>query len=301
MKQKICLLLSYLFQVASRLTLITASSSYTIDDVNGNTSMMLGVSRDFGLYNFFYVFAPFFIHWVLLYIIYLLPPFFGSSTRQAFRRCSYADRIMHVLSNTFIALPLNNKADQEEPTKDDLEVCLENEKEESKGREISVMLILTGLELTAQLGIGYYLKFWSFNNSFCCGVDHWGTWLFPILCWAFGCAFMLAFYKIFHTWSSFRSLSKTLRNFNFEEHCHNCIHCKQPSGWYSTSTIPTTSSLSVSSFKTQPRKQSKRRRKIQTDPAYVASSQNRPQISTRQPQRGVSYASTSFSQVRMRK
>ena len=73
LKQKICLLISYLFQVASRLTLITASSSYTIDDVNGQTSMLLDVSTDFGLYNLFYVFAPFFIHWVLLYIIYLLP------------------------------------------------------------------------------------------------------------------------------------------------------------------------------------------------------------------------------------
>ena len=291
------ILLSYLFQVSSRLTLITASSSFTIDDVSDDER------TDFGLYNFFYVFAPFFIHWVLLYIIYLLPPFFDSSTRQSFKGCSYADQIMHILSNTFIALPLTNKADQEEPTKDDLEVSLENEKEESKGREVSVLLVLTGLELALQLGIGYYLKFWNFNNSFCCGVDDWGTWLFPMLCWAIGCAFLLAFYKIFHTWSSFRSLSKTLRNFDFKEHCCNCIHCKQPSEWYSSasplSRSNTKSLLSRSFCKNQPRKQEKRRRKIQHYTDYVDSSQNGHQISRSQHQRDTSYSSTSFSHVRM--
>ena len=134
-----------------------------------------------------------------------------------------------------------------------------------------------------QLGVGYLLKFWSFKNSFCCKVDDWGIWLFPMLWWFVGCFLMLIFYKVFHTWSSFR-LSKTLYNFDFEEHCQKCIHCKQPSGWFSS-----TSAMSRSPSGDHQSSKQHNRRKDEQDACSTSSSYDRPQIST-----------TSFSQVRMR-
>ena len=275
LKQKTFLRVSFFFQVASRLSLMIASSSYTIDYVS--TSTMLDNENpdsgpDSGLLYLFYVFGPFCLHWILLSIFY--------SFRQSFRSLNIADRIMHILSNTFIALPLNNTADEEEPTKD-FEVCPENEKEESKGSEVFMLLGLTGLELVVQVGLGFFpLKFWSFDNSFCCNVSDWGTWLFPILCWALGCVFMIVFYMFSHkdwimeriplsclfsrcfpTWSgSWKgSLSTKLNNFDLEKHCKKCTKKEK------------------SSCKIQPRGSK-----------------------GSQPQRNVSYSSTSFSQVRMR-
>ena len=134
--------------------------------------------------------------------------------RQFKEEHSIADRILHVLSNTFVVVPLNAKPKAEEPTKDEFHVCFEDEKEEPKGKEVSVLLILTGVELAAQIIVGNFLEFWSIHNSFCCKVEDWGIWLFfPLLFWALGCLFMFLFYRFFHTWSG--SLPKKLNNFHF--------------------------------------------------------------------------------------
>ena len=69
---------------------------------------------------------------------------------------------MHVLSNTFIVVQFDEK---EETSKTDLEVCLEQEKEEAKGSEVVILLLLTGLELEAQLVVGHLLNFWSFKTT----------------------------------------------------------------------------------------------------------------------------------------
>ena len=99
---------------------------------------------------------------------------------------------MHVLSNTFIVVQFDEK---EETSKTDLEVCLEQEKEEAKGSEVVILLLLTGLELEAQLVVGHLLNFWSFKNNFCCKVNDWGICLIPICSWAIGCLFMLLVYQ----------------------------------------------------------------------------------------------------------
>ena len=86
------------------------------------------------------------------------------------------------------------------------------------------MLILTGLELAAQIIVGNFLEFWSIHNSFCCEVEDWGIWLFfPLLFWALGCFFMFLFYRFVHTWSG--SLPKKLENFDFQKECEQCCHC----------------------------------------------------------------------------
>ena len=55
--------------------------------------------------------------------------------------------------------------EKEETSKTDLEVCLEQEKEEAKGSEVVILLLLTGLELEAQLVVGHLLNFWSFKTT----------------------------------------------------------------------------------------------------------------------------------------
>ena len=283
-KQKVFLLLSYFFQVAARLSLMTASSSHTIDYVNGKTVEMLDEEPYFGLYDLFYIFVPFFVHWGLLWILYHVSiPWLP--LKQFSKRTPYADRIMHVLSNTFIVVPLDEK---EETSKGDLQACLEQEREETSGSEVVILLLLTGLELEAQLVVGHLLKFWSFKNNFCCKVNDWGIWLFPICSWAIGCLFMLLFYRYFHTWSG--SLPKKLSNFHFENDCRDCCHINRHHGWCQQCT---TSKLPERSKSAMPIDQ----KTTQDYHAHDSSLPERSEIFPAQRQKTISYSSTSFSHV----
>ena len=136
--------------------------------------------------------------------------------------------------------------------------------------------------------VGHLLKFWSFKNNFCCKVNDWGIWLFPICSWAIGCLFMLLFYRYFHTWSG--SLPKKLNNFHFENDCRDCCHINQHHGWCqqcTTSKLPEGSDIAI-------REDQKTTRDYH---ALDGSLPNRSEIFPAQRQNTISHSSTSFTHV----
>ena len=78
------------------------------------------------------LFVPLILHWILLFFFYFF-------TIQIFSRLTVFDRFLHIFINTFLAIPLRILDDQEQ---------------RSKSKEITVNLILLGIENIAMILLG---------------------------------------------------------------------------------------------------------------------------------------------------
>ena len=178
--QKMTLLFSYFFQVLSRLSLLVGTSLYTMDHIGPSST-----------YHLLFLLVPILIHWLLVGLI-------NHFWIEHFKKLSLPDRIIHILSNTFIAVPLSNMdlIDQQNCIACDLE-C--EEEQEQRSTELKLLLGSTGLELLLCWTVAFGLGFWSRADNF-----QTGLWFSPLISWAFGCLFLGYYYRFKHTWCFWR-------------------------------------------------------------------------------------------------
>ena len=180
--QKIWLLFSYFYQVLSRLSLLVGASLYTMDH-----------TRSSSVYHLFFLLIPILIHWFLVGLIYHFKI-------THFNKLPLADRIVHVLSNTFVAVPLSNIDPKDDKQQNCIACDLKAEEEPSQRfMELKLILGTTGIELLLCWILAYGLGFWSRADNFQAGL-----WLCPLVSWALGCLFLGYYYRFKHTWCFWR-------------------------------------------------------------------------------------------------
>ena len=222
------------------------------------------------------------MHWGLLWILYHVS---WLPLKQFSKRTPYTARIMHVLSNTFIIVQFDEK---EETSKTDLEVCLEQEKEEAKGSEVVILLLLTGLELAGGTTCGRTSsQFLEFQKQLLLQSERLGH--LPNSNLLVGDQLPLHASRLsVHTWS--RSLSKKLNNFHFENDCRDSCHSIHNHGWRqqcTTSKQPERSDIVIP----------KDHKTTRDYHAHDGSLPDRSELIPAQRQDTISYSSSSFFQV----
>ena len=159
-------------------------------------------------YHLYYLLTPILVHWLLVGLIYR----FGID-HSKIRKRSKADWIIHVLSNTFIAVPLSNMDLIDDKQQNCIACDLESEEEQGqRSTELTLLLGTTGLELLLCWIVAYGLGFWSRADNFQAGL-----WFSPLISWAFGCIFLGYYYRFQHTWCFWRRKELLLEEEPVEE------------------------------------------------------------------------------------
>ena len=128
MKQKLILFPSYMFQIAPRVFALVGLIMLPMWLTNKNSSYEYSDYTIPNSVNGLFVFLHLPIHWLLHHIYY-------QNCNSIYQTLSYPDRILHILSNTWVSLPLRNTVKEED--------------QKSKVQETAVSLAISWLYTTA--------------------------------------------------------------------------------------------------------------------------------------------------------
>ena len=166
--QKLLLFLSASFQILTRLLPMIAMA--TAKNVRVTIVGLL---------------LPVFFHWIIIGCLYIgVPPLrFQLFSKGISRLDSSADLMLHVISNTFLAVPLRSLSD---------------ENLRHKGYEIVLLLAVNGLETLIMFFIGIGV-FWNPDNPELQSAVR-ICWILSLVFFLLGCLSLVIYYKFAHTW-----------------------------------------------------------------------------------------------------
>ena len=166
--QKLLLFLSAAFQILTRLLPMIAMA--TAKNVRVTIVALL---------------LPVFFHWIIIGCLYIaVPPLrFQLFSKEVSRLDSAADLLLHVISNTFLSVPLRSLSD---------------ETQRRKGYEMVLLLVVNGLETLIIFFIGLGV-FWNPDNPELQSAVR-ICWILSPVFFLLGCISLVLYYKFAHTW-----------------------------------------------------------------------------------------------------
>ena len=166
--QKLVVATSATFQILSKFLPMMAISVYTLRNSNSPSSM-------------FAILLPILVHWMYISAVYITIP---SLKKLLFSnhiplQDSLATLLLHVISNTFLALPLRD---------------INTNHQRHKGYELTIIMTINGAEVFCTFLLGYIL-FWDPKDNLIIAL-----WILSPVSLALGCLLLVFYYRKAHTW-----------------------------------------------------------------------------------------------------